>query len=159
MEADCFSPLVEWKNEEVVGFTTAVNFRECATITQCSRSSPVTRENCGKLVLNKSKLKKSCRNGVHPNARKRMWLDVVEVTDADSVLLVKAFGEPQEGMIYGLTARAYRPQSGGRACNSAYACRDGEVLVVVTKIEPQTPSKMGAKTLYNSSKNSRVPTA
>jgi len=47
--------------------------------------------------LNRSKLKKHCRNGVHPNARKALWLDVSEVTDADSVLLVKAFGEPEEG--------------------------------------------------------------
>lgn len=98
--SDCFSPLVEWRNEEVENFTSTRSFRECATIAQCSRSSPVTRENCGKLVLNKSKLKKSCRNGVYPNVRKRMWLDVLEVTDADSVLLVKAFGEPQEGMTY-----------------------------------------------------------
>lgn len=96
---DCFSPLVEWKDEGVSNFTTAASFRECTTITQCSRLSPVTAENCGKLVLNRSKLKKHCRNGVKPNARKRMWLDVVEVTDADSVLLVKAFGQPQEGKI------------------------------------------------------------
>lgn len=94
---DCFSPLVEWKEEGVLKFTTSAGFRESSTVTQCSRFTPVTAENCGKLVLNRSKLKKHCRNGVNPNARKRLWLDVVEVTDADSVLLVKAFGEPQEG--------------------------------------------------------------
>ena len=94
---DCFSPLVEWRKEEVKSFYRAASYLESSSITQCSRSSPVTSENCGKLVLNRSKLKKHCRRFVNPDARKRMWLDVVEVTDADSVLLVKAFGEPDEG--------------------------------------------------------------
>ena len=38
------------------------------------------------------------------------------------------------------------PRSGERACNSAYACRDGEVLVVTNflSLKPaQAPSKMG----------------
>lgn len=96
---DCFSPLVEWREEGVRNFSSTNDFRESSRITQCSRSSPVTIENCGKLILSRSKLKKHCRNGVNPNARKGMWLDVVEVTDADSVLLVKAFGEPDEGLL------------------------------------------------------------
>ena len=98
-EKSCFSPLVEWKEAEVKNFNTAKDYQESSTITQCSRSSPVTAENCGKLVLNRSRLKKHCRNSVDPDVRKRLWLDVVEVTDADSVLLVKAFGEPDEGII------------------------------------------------------------
>ena len=97
-EKDCFSPLVEWRKEEVKDFSKAPSFLESSSITQCSRSSPVTAENCGKLILAKAKLKKHCRNGVNPDARKRMWLDVVEVTDADSVLLIKAFGQPVEGI-------------------------------------------------------------
>ena len=96
-EKSCFSPLVEWKEAEVKNFNTAKDYQESSTITQCSRSSPVTAENYGKLVLNRSRLKKHCRNSVDPDVRKRLWLDVVEVTDADSVLLVKAFGEPDEG--------------------------------------------------------------
>ena len=95
---DCFSPLVEWKKPEVARFTSLDNFRKALKITQCSVSKPVTLENCAKLVLNKAKLKQHCRNGVHPAARKRIWLDAVGVNDADSVLLAKAFGEPQEGM-------------------------------------------------------------
>ena len=31
---------------------------------------------------------------------------------------------------YSIVARAYRPAKRERACNSAYACRDGKVLVV-----------------------------
>lgn len=92
----CFSPLVEWKSSEVKDFTKANLFLESNTITQCSRWSPVTQENCGKLVLCRSKLKKHCRSSVSPGARKRLWLDVVGVSDADSVMLVKAFGEPEE---------------------------------------------------------------
>ena len=45
--------------------------------------------------------------------------------------------------------RAYRPRSGERACNSAYACRDGEVLVVTknrTLPFSKAPSKMGQTT-------------
>lgn len=91
-----FSPLVDWKEGAVKDFTSTQAFREALTITQCSRSKPVTEENLTKLILSKSKLKKHCRNGVSPDARKKMWLDVVGVTDADSVLLIKAFGEPEE---------------------------------------------------------------
>ena len=91
-----FSPLVEWKEGAVKDFTSTQGFREALTITQCSRSKPVTTENVTKLILSKSRLKRHCRNGVLPDARKRMWLDVVGVTDADSVLLIKAFGEPEE---------------------------------------------------------------
>lgn len=94
---DCFSPLVEWKEPEVENFSTTQSFHEASSITQCSRSNPVTPENCSKLILNRSKLKKHCRSGMSPAARKRTWLGVVGVTDADSVLLVKAFGEPVEG--------------------------------------------------------------
>lgn len=94
---DCFSPLVDWKNPEVIGFIMAEEFREAMAVTQCSRSKPVTVGSCAKLVLNRAKLKQHCRNGVEPAARKRMWLDVVGVNDADSVLLVKTYGEPQEG--------------------------------------------------------------
>ena len=93
---DCFSPLVEWTNLEVKEFTKAHVFLESNTITQCSRWSPVTQENCSKLVLSRSKLKKHCRTSVSPDARKRLWLDVVGVCDADSVMLVKAFGEPDD---------------------------------------------------------------
>ena len=93
---NCFSPLVEWKELTRDDVTTTQTFREASAITQCSRSSPVTSDNCGKLVLNRPKLKKHCRKGVHPDVRKRLWLDVVGVTDADSVLLIKAFGEPDE---------------------------------------------------------------
>ena len=93
----CFSPLVEWKHPEVKEFSKAQAFAESSMVTQCSRSSPVTQANCGKLMLNKSKLKKHCRNSVQPDARKRLWLDVVGVNDADSVMLVKAFGEPEDG--------------------------------------------------------------
>ena len=97
---DCFSPLVEWKSLEVKEFQKTKAFLECSTITQCARSSPVTQENCGKLVLNRAKLKKHCRNSVSPDARKRMWLDVVGVTDADSVMLVKAFGQPEGKILF-----------------------------------------------------------
>ena len=89
---ECFSPLVERKHPEVISFTSRDDFREGSAITQCSRSKPVTVENCAKLILNKSKLKQHCRNGVEPAVRKKLWLDVVGVNDADSVLLMKAFG-------------------------------------------------------------------
>ena len=57
------------------------------------------------------------------------------------------------------------PRSGERACNSAYACRDGKVLVVTKNRTPPfskacpTPLKNGPKPLaklYNSPKNSRA---
>ena len=40
------------------------------------------------------------------------------------------------------TAKGLSTVKRERACNSAYACRDGEVLVV-TKSLPKPPSKMG----------------
>lgn len=94
---DSFSPLVNRKNSEVEKFASSQSYLEASAQTRCSRSKPVTVENCPKLVLNRSKLKTHCRSGVEPVARKRMWLDVVGVQDQDSVLLVKAFGEPSEG--------------------------------------------------------------
>jgi hypothetical protein len=49
------------------------------------------------LALNKKKLKSHVRGGVLPNIRKDVWLGVMGVSDADSVLLAKAFGEPDDG--------------------------------------------------------------
>ena len=94
---DSFSPLVDRSNVSVEKFATSKLYAEAVYQTNCSRSKPVTLENCAKLILNRSKLKKCCRRGVEPTARKRMWLDVIGVQDQDSVLLVKAFGEPLEG--------------------------------------------------------------
>ncbi len=82
----------------MVSFTGAQGYHEAIGVTQCSRSKPVMPENYAKLIVNKSRLKQHCRSGVEPTTRKRMWLDVVGVNDADSVLLVKAFGEPKDGM-------------------------------------------------------------
>ena len=34
-----------------------------------------------------------------PNIRKDLWLGVLGVSDSDSILLAKAFGEPDDGKV------------------------------------------------------------
>lgn len=96
---ESFSLLVDRNSPEVEKFSSSDGYLEASAQTRCSKSKPVTLDNLPKLVLNKDKLKKHCRNGVHPSARKKMWLDNVGVQDHDSVLLVRTLGEPREGKV------------------------------------------------------------
>ena len=93
----CFSALVKRSSTHVKGFSEAPEYKSCTRITQISDSSEVTPSNWPKLALNKKKLKNHVRGGVLPNIRKDLWLWVLGVSDADSVLLAKAFGEPDDG--------------------------------------------------------------
>ena len=95
--SECFSPLVERDSPHVHQFSELKEFKECWTATRCSKSSPVSPGNWTSLVLNKKKLKEHTRCGVTPTVRKKIWLETIGVTDDDSVLFAKAFGEPQEG--------------------------------------------------------------
>ena len=92
----CFSALVKRSAPQVKGFSEAPEYKSCTRITRTSDSSEVTPFNWSRLALNRKKLKNHVRGGVLPNIRKDMWLGVLGVSDADSVLLAKAFGEPDD---------------------------------------------------------------
>ena len=93
----CFSALVKRSTAQVKGFSEAPEYKSCTRITKISDSSEVTPSNWSRLALNRKKLKGHVRGGVLPNVRKDLWLGVLGVSDADSVLLAKAFGEPDDG--------------------------------------------------------------
>ena len=95
---DCFSPLVKRSSPHVKNFSEAPEYKSCTRITRASDSSELTPATWKRLSLNKKKLKGHVRAGVVPNVRKELWLGVLGVSDADSVLLAKAFGEPDDGM-------------------------------------------------------------
>ena len=92
----CFSALVKRSAPQVKDFSEAPEYKACTRITRTSDSSEVTPSNWSRLALNRKKLKSHVRGGVLPNVRKDMWLGVLGVSDADSVLLAKAFGEPDD---------------------------------------------------------------
>ena len=94
---DSFSPLVNRTNAHVKSFSEAPEYKSCTRITRSSDSDELTPSNWPKLSLNKKKLKSHVRAGVLPTVRKDLWLGLLGVSDADSVLLAKAFGEPDDG--------------------------------------------------------------
>lgn len=93
--SECFSPLVQRDSPHVQQFSELAEFKESWIVTRCSKSSPVSPANWSSLVLNRKKLKEHTRCGVSPIVRKKIWLETLQVTDDDSVLFAKAFGEPQ----------------------------------------------------------------
>ena len=81
----------------------AISFdpRECWRVTQCSSSQPLTPAVWPRLQHNYQSLKLHVRSGVGPSTRKEFWLGQLLVTEDDSVLFAKAFGEPVDGKIVG----------------------------------------------------------
>jgi len=71
--------------------------RECWRVTQCASSHPLTPANWPKLQHSHQSLKQHVRCGVGPAARKEFWLGQLLVTEDDSVMFAKAFGEPTDG--------------------------------------------------------------
>lgn len=96
---ECFSPLVKRSSSQVKNFSEAPEYKSCTQITRASDSSELTLATWKRTALNKKKLKGHVRAGVLPNVRKDLWLGTLGVSDADSVLLAKAFGEPDDGMM------------------------------------------------------------
>lgn len=68
-------------------------------MTRCASSLPLTPALWPKLQHNFQNLKQHVRSGVGPSTRKEFWLGQLLVTEDDSVLFAKAFGEPVDGMI------------------------------------------------------------
>lgn len=95
--SNCFSGLVDRQNELVGQFTESREYREAWQASKCSSSSGITVANWPRLSQSRGNLKNHVRAGVSPAVRKNLWLSVSEVTDADSVLFAKAFGEPADG--------------------------------------------------------------
>ena len=101
--SDCFSGLVDRQDRLVGKFTEAQEYRDARLSSVCATSHEITVANWPKLSHTKGGLKNHVRAGVSPAVRKLLWLAVSEVTDDDSVLFAKAFGEPADGkaqMIY-----------------------------------------------------------
>ena len=94
---DCFSGLVDRRKDRVVHFLDSDEYKEAWRATQCSTSHPLTPTNWPKVAHSHQTLKEHARNGVGPAVRKQLWIGVAEVTDGDSVLFAKAFGEPVDG--------------------------------------------------------------
>ena len=97
---ECFSALVKRSNVHVRTFSESPEYKTCSRITRASDSSELTPATWRRLALNRKKLKNHVRAGVLPTVRKDLWLGVLEVSDADSVLLAKAFGEPDDGALF-----------------------------------------------------------
>ena len=95
--SDCFSGLVERQSREVGEFTETSDYIRAWQVAACSNSHSVTVGNWPKLSHNRNGLKAHVRAGVSPAVRKHLWLHVSEVSDVDSVLFAKAFGEPADG--------------------------------------------------------------
>lgn len=95
--SNCFSGLVDRQDKTVGQFTESQEYRDAWQASICSSSSAITVANWLRLSHTKSGLKKHVRSGVSPAVRKELWLKVSEVTDDDSVLFAKAFGEPADG--------------------------------------------------------------
>lgn len=94
---DCFSGLVDRREERVARFTEGTEYRECWEATRCSSSRPLSPANWPRLSHTKDGVKEHVRNAVGPAVRKTLWLTMAGVMDADSVLFAKAFGEPIDG--------------------------------------------------------------
>lgn len=96
---DCFSPLVNRKNEEVERFSESQAYKDASAITHITLYSktPLTLSNWPRNAQNKQNLKQHVRCGVEPVVRKDFWLGITGVVETDSVLFAKAFGEPVEG--------------------------------------------------------------
>ena len=95
--SSCFSGLVDRQERLVGGFTESQEYRDAWLATLCSDVSGITLANWVKLSQSKGALKGHVRAGVSPAVRKELWLLVSEVSDDDSVLFAKAFGEPADG--------------------------------------------------------------
>ena len=96
--SSCFSGLVDRQDKLVGQFTESQDYRDACQASLCSSASGVTLATWSKLSHSKSALKTHVRAGVSPAVRKELWLAMSEVTDDDSVLFAKAFGEPADGM-------------------------------------------------------------
>ena len=96
---ECFSPLVKRTSTHVQNFSNAEEYKSCRIITRVSDSSELTVATWKRFALNKKKLKGHVRVGVLPNVRKNLWLGVLGVCEGDSLLLAKAFGEPDDGTL------------------------------------------------------------
>ena len=94
---DCFSALVQKRSTEIANFTETEEYTECWKITRVSTAGPVTKANWGK--LGHHKLKAHVRDAVGPSVRSSLWLSMLVVSDDDSVLFAKDFGEPVNGGI------------------------------------------------------------
>lgn len=97
---DCFSPLVTRKDAEVARFAESQEYKDSCSATNITLYSktPLTTSNWPRNAQNKQHLKQHVRCGVEPVVRKDFWLGVTGVTETDSVLFAKAFGEPVDGM-------------------------------------------------------------
>lgn len=95
--SDCFSGLVDRQSKLVGEFTDNRDYREAWQATMVSSSHAISLANWPKLSQNKNGLKSHVRAAVSPAVRKQLWLVVSEVSDDDSVLFAKAFGEPADG--------------------------------------------------------------
>ena len=98
--SSCFSGLVDRQNKLVAQFIESQDYRDACQASLCSSSSVITVATWSKLSHSKSSstLKNHVRAGVSPAVRRELWLAMSEVTDDDSVLFAKAFGEPADGM-------------------------------------------------------------
>ena len=96
--SSCFSGLVDRQERALGRFTESQDYRDARLATICSESSGITLANWPKLSQSRGSLKNHVRADVSPAVRKALWLLVSEVSDDDSVLFAKAFGEPADGM-------------------------------------------------------------
>lgn len=97
--SSCFSGLVDRQNALVGQFTEAHEYQDAWKASICSNSSSITVASWSKLTHSKGRMKDHVRAGVSPAVRKDLWMTMSEVTDADSVLFAKSFGEPADGII------------------------------------------------------------
>lgn len=95
----CFSGLVDRQSSAIGQFTDTQEYREAWQASICSNSSGITVANWPKLAHSKGRMKDHVRAGVSPAVRKDLWMLMSEVTDTDSVLFAKAFGEPADGIV------------------------------------------------------------
>ena len=95
----CFSALVDWRNEKATTFTESEEYRESWKATRCSNSDPLSPAMWPAVPHTKNSLKEHVRNAVFPAVRKNLWVIMSGITDDDSVLFAKAFGEPTDGKI------------------------------------------------------------
>ena len=94
--SECFSGLVNLQ-DNLENFTESQDYVEAWRATACSSSSVITVSSWPKLSHTRHALKTHVRAGVSPAVRKKLWMAVCEVSDNDSVLFAKAFGEPADG--------------------------------------------------------------
>ena len=97
--SSCFSGLVDRQDRQVARFTESQEYREAWQATSCSESAAITLANWPRLCRARGDLKEHVRAGVSPAVRKALWLALAEVSDDDSVLFAKAFGEPADGIM------------------------------------------------------------